>query len=165
MPATRSAPANDPSRAPIAGFLALVLPGLGHLYVGDRGRGIIFAVVISVTFWAGVAIGGVRTTVDLTQRKAWFLAQLCSGTHVLAVLAIQKIPPPEAWRDPHPKDNGWPRAFWPSEDIAVVYTGVAGLLNLLVILDVLIRAEGSAAPHGREPPDERRRPRAKAKTA
>ena len=156
MRSTRAA-VQDPSRAPIAGFLGLVFPGLGHLYLGDRIRGIIFAVVISVTFWGGVAIGGVRTTVDLQERKAWFLAQLCAGTHVLAVLAVQRIDPPEGWRDPDPEDDGWPRAFWPAEDIAVVYTGVAGLLNLLVILDVLIRAEGPAGPHGREPPGPGRR--------
>ena len=33
---------------------------------------------------------------------------------------------------------------WPSGDIASVYTGVAGLLNLLIIIDALVRAEGLA---------------------
>ena len=33
------------------------------------------------------------------------------------------------------------KAPWPASSIAVVYSGVAGLLNLLVIIDALARAE------------------------
>lgn len=142
-------------RVPLAGLLALAFPGLGHWFIGDRGRGMVFCAVIGVTFWGGVAIGGVRSTVDVEQRKAWFAAQLCVGSQVIVVLIGQRIA--AAVMDTDEGGEGLPRAYWPSEDIAVVYTGVAGLLNLLVILDALMRAEVVAVPRGGAPPGKRKR--------
>lgn len=122
--------ANNIARISLAGFLSWLLPGLGHLYLGQRRRGAILFVVIAVTFWGGVAVGGVSNTVDPKNRTAWFMAQISTGTHALAVL-------------------GWKSALgdtekgysFQAEEVAVVYTGVAGLLNLLVILDALARAD------------------------
>ncbi len=142
-------------RVPLAGLLALLFPGLGHWFIGDRRRGMVFCAVIVVTFWGGVAIGGVRSTVDVEQRKAWFAAQLCVGSQVVAVLIGQRIA--AAAIGTEAGDEGLPRAYWPSEDLAVVYTGVAGLLNLLVILDALVRAEVVAVPQGGAPPGKRKR--------
>ena len=158
MPSTRTTTSGSLNRTPIVGLLAFLVPGLGHLYLGDRARGIIFCVVITVTFWGGVAIGGVRSTIDTQERKAWFLAQLCSGSNTLVILTARWIAPTHL----DPEKGDFPRAYWPAEDIAVVYTGVAGLLNLLIILDALVRSElASMLPrpirHGREPPDKRKR--------
>ena len=41
-------------------------------------------------------------------------------------------------------------AYYPADDIAIVYTGVAGLLNVLVIFDVLSR--GSPRPASESSP-------------
>lgn len=142
-------------RVPLAGVLALLFPGLGHWFIGDRGRGMIFCAVIGVTFWCGVAIGGVRSTVDVEERKAWFAAQLCAGSQAVVVLIGQRIA--AAAIGTEAGAEGLPRAYWPSEDLAVVYTGVAGLLNLLVILDVLVRAEVVSVPPGGAPPGKRKR--------
>jgi len=154
MPAKRPEGRPDPTLAPKVGLLAYLVPGLGHFYLGERTRGIIFCAVITVTFWCGVAIGGVRTTVDTQQRRAWFIAQLCAGANTLAIVGVQKVF--------EERFKSLPKAYWPAEDIAVVYTGVAGLLNLLVILDALVRAEKGVrvpipVPHGREPPERRAR--------
>ena len=160
MPSTRPTARTDVNRAPLVGLLAFLVPGLGHLYLGDRARGIIFCVVITVTFWGGVAIGGVRSTIDHKERKAWFLAQLCSGSNTLVIMGARFVAPTRFTATP--ENGGLPKAYWPAEDIAVVYTGVAGLLNLLAILDALVRSETSSMlprpiPHGREPPDKRKR--------
>ncbi len=134
-------------RAPIAAILAWLIPGLGHIFLGHKVRGVIFLVVITLTFWTGVAVGGVkcvdphkpvqqRSTSQQQRargRSWWFFAQIMNGgyavaTHAVGVRAAERAT----------------YLSWPSGDIASVYTGVAGLLNLLIIIDALVRAEGLA---------------------
>lgn len=97
--------------------------------------------VIAVTFWSGVAIGGVKNTVNPNDRSLWFLGQVCAGVHPLAALTWgrQIDIPPDA------DQTEW-IAFGQSEDISVIYTAIAGMLNILIILDVLMRAERPLAP-------------------
>jgi hypothetical protein len=122
---------------PIIALLAWVVPGLGHWFLGQRARALIFFVVICVTFWAGVAVGGVRSTVHLRDNGAWIAAQLCTGPQSLAAVYLSQADE-SAYRDLH-------KAPWPASNISVVYTGIAGLLNLLVIIDSLSRADGREA--------------------
>jgi hypothetical protein len=134
---------------PLVGVASWLVPGLGHLLIGDKTRGIIFLIAITVTFWGGVAIGGVRSTIDPQNRKAWFMAQICGGANAIAGLTWSK----RIQVDPdQPSDL---LAYWPVDDIAVVYTGVAGLLNLLVVFDALGRADNrrlTIPPPRRAPP-------------
>lgn len=124
-------------RAPVAGLLAWLVPGLGHMFIGHRGRGLVFLVTITATFWTGVAIGGVRATVDPQERTLWFMAQLCTGANTGAAYALHAV------LDAAARSGGTkaPIGPWLSAEVGVHYTGVAGLLNLLVILDALVRAE------------------------
>jgi hypothetical protein len=130
-------------RTSIAGFLTWAVPGLGHIYLGHRGRGLVLLVAITATFWSGVAIGGVRETVDPQKRKLWFTAQLCTGGQTIAALALHRS------LDRAGAPN--PAGHWLTTDIGVHYTGVAGLLNLLVILDAIGRAD-RPGPNGRGKP-------------
>ncbi len=126
-----------PPSAAIATVFAWLLPGLGHYWIGERGRGAIFFVVTTVTFWGGIAVGGVRTTITPRENGAWIAAQLCVGPQALGALYLSNQQVELAKKQgqvPH-------RAAWPSSNIAVVYAGVAGLLNLLIIIDVLARVQ------------------------
>ncbi len=140
--ATRAVLADPASLARIsaAGLLSWVLPGLGHLYIGDRTRGIVCMVTIVVTFWTGVAIGGVRATVDPQERTLWFFAQLCSGGNVGAAYLLRGDAPRASRTVSSAQVAAW-AGPWVSADVGVHYTGVAGLLSILVILDSLGRAE------------------------
>jgi hypothetical protein len=120
----------------IAGVLAWILPGAGHLYIGERTRGIIFLVTIAVTFWTGVAIGGVKNTVNPRDRSLWFLGQICAGGHTLATLAWSKAIP-----EPAEQGSTSRYAYGRAEEVSVVYTAICGMLNVLIILDALVRAE------------------------
>ncbi len=128
---------NPVIRVPIVGLLAWIVPGLGHFFIGERVRGLIYLVTITVTFWGGVAIGGVCDTVNRQERTAWFMAQSCTGVYALTAhfwgqhlgRGDKDKLPPEC------------RAHWMSAETGVVYAGVAGLLNILVILDALARAD------------------------
>ena len=125
-------------RVAIAGLLAWLAPGLGHVYIGERRRGIILFVTIALTFWSGVAIGGIRTTVDPEHRPVWFMAELCAGGHALtAWVARGALPQLETGTASSKPFVG----NWVSTDIGVHYCGVAGLLNLLIIIDALARAD------------------------
>jgi len=128
---------------PVAGFLAWLLPGLGHIYTGHRARGIVCLVTVTATFWTGVAIGGVPQTVNPHERQLWFAAQLCTAGNALTAYAITPLVTSDSGSAPRGAESAHdpPPAHWMSADIGVHYTGVAGLLNLLVIFDALARAE------------------------
>lgn len=146
----QSASAKSALDVPVAGLLAWLIPGLGHIYLGHRARGLVCLVTITATFWTGVAIGGVHATVDPHQRKLWFVAQLCTAGNTLSGYALNRATVP----GPAGKDPAVVVAHWASADVGVHYTGVAGLLNLLVILDAIGRAEPRLARRqdDREPP-------------
>lgn len=124
--------------APVAALMAWLVPGLGHWLLGERARGAVFFVVICVTFWAGVAVGGVRSTVTPKENGAWIAAQLCAGPQAVAAMYLGK-------RDLTLNGNRH-KAPWPASNISVVYAGIAGLLNLLVIIDTLSRCEAAPVP-------------------
>ncbi len=141
-------------RAATAGLLGWIVPGLGHIFIGDRIRGIICLATIVLTFWTGIAIGGVRGTVDPHERSLWFVAQLCTGANAGVVYMIRENLPA-----PGETDRASAPPSWVSSEIGVHYTGVAGLLNILVILDAMARAERNGAGQGlgkRGPPAELR---------
>lgn len=125
------------ARSPIvAAVLAWVVPGLGHWYLGEKRRAIILFVVLTTTFWGGVAVGGVRSTVTPRENGAWIAAQLCAGSNAIVALGFHSV----AVRN-HGDEF---KAPWPASTISVVYAGITGLLNLLVILDALARSEPQA---------------------
>ena len=120
-------------RGPVAGLLAWVFPGLGHFFLGHHAHGLVFMVTIVATFWTGVALGGVRATVDPKERTLWFTAQMCTGANALAAYGLHHAV----------ANSDTPLGPYLSSEVGVHYTGVAGLLNILVILDAIGRATGS----------------------
>lgn len=123
-------------RAPIAGLLTWLVPGLGHIFLGHRGRGLVLLVAVTATFWSGVAIGGVTSTVDPREHRLWFFAQVCTGGNTGVAYALNR-----AVRSTWTPGETHAGSHWVSAEVAVHYTGIAGLLNLLVILDAIVRAD------------------------
>lgn len=148
----KQAQSDLPIRIPISAFLAWLVPGLGHWYIGERVRGAIFFVTITLTFWTGVAVGGFRATIDLNERPLWFMGQVCNGVYALTSYAASnamtraEAPPPDGGRTHRRMKRPSPlTAHWISTDVAIHYTGVAGLLNILIILDAMLRADPNIA--------------------
>lgn len=122
---------------PIAGILSWILPGLGHIYLGHRKRGLVLLVTITATFWTGVAIGSVQGTVDPTERRLWFFAQIGTGGNTLSALALNRV----TTADDRSRNKKPLVTNWVAAEVGVHYTGVAGLLNILVIFDAVSRAD------------------------
>jgi hypothetical protein len=145
-----STPASDQplTRMIVAGLFSWLLPGSGHLLIGDKLRGWLFLIVITLTFWTGVAIGGVKNTVSPADRTLWFAGQICAGGHSLAALTWSRAiaGPREAGTFPA-SVIGYGR----SEEVSVVYTAIAGMLSILVILDAMVRSEQGVKPAAAAP--------------
>jgi hypothetical protein len=122
----------DNASPALVGLAAWALPGLGHWLLGQRSRAIVLFVTIMLTYWTGIAVGGIRYTVDLPTNALWFVGELGAGPQVVALyLATMR--------------QELPAVPWPDSDIAIIYAGVAGLLNMLVI------QTRSAAPPASDP--------------
>lgn len=123
----------DPTKPPyMTGILAWLIPGAGHWYLGMKARGAIIFVVIALLFWSGVAVGGIRSTVDPGRNTHWFMGQICAGGHTLAALTITRT---IEWSGK--KGVSWGKS---RDIVGVVYSGVAGLLNLLAVFDAIVRS-------------------------
>jgi len=146
----------------LSAFLAWLIPGLGHLYQGRTAKAILFFVCIMGTFAYGVCLGG-RS--DLGWGRAvylsWrpddkslpFLCQIWIGLPAFpALIQANRVKsgkpplwggfmaPPELGSD-GPEGNPTLHEVWKGLstrlEYAITYTMIAGLLNILVILDAL----------------------------
>ncbi len=141
------------------------MPGLGYWLLGQRTRGLTIGVTVILLFLAGILIGGVRvlevpgynrdggkiivsrgadarwvmTVAPLSEiaNKPWSITQVLTGPLGLFGFFAS------AWAS---RPSG-PAMSAPGvgvhshvNEIAVLYTAVAGMLNLLAILDASARA-------------------------
>lgn len=148
----------------IAGLLAWALPGLGHIYQGRTGKGILFFVCIMGTFFYGLYMGNghvVYAATNWEQQYRWqYICQLGVGLPSTPMLIQRSLaddgkPPlfnsdfmrqPKNGPIPSEDDSGkgakqpnelakWIVDTHPFFELGTVYTVVAGLLNVLVICD------------------------------
>ncbi len=84
----------------LAAFLAWLVPGLGHMYQGRTGKGVLFFVCIVGTFYYGLYIGGGRvvyaSTADVFSKQfleRWqYICQVGAGLPALpAVVQRQRL--------------------------------------------------------------------------
>ncbi len=139
---------------PIVALAAGWVPGLGHWLVGQRTRGAMIGVTVATLYLGGLLIGGVRVidvpTYDVNgqkianasvlneiRAKPWAIAQVMAGPLGVAsgAASVWAAAPDSITRQPrgvksHARVN----------EIGVLYTAVAGMLNLLAILDAVGRA-------------------------
>jgi len=170
-----------PGRALVAGLLAWLIPGAGHVYLGRTVRGVIICICIHAMFWSGVAVGGVFTVEPLRERW-WFSVQMATGVSGLAGWVHQdrmrrritsRFEDPRL-RSPTPvrgRRDEWWKAYtaaqadkgvalvYPASVVARAYTGIAGMLNLMCVFDVvclgLIGRLGEPDRAGRRKPPDR----------
>jgi TM2 domain-containing membrane protein YozV len=147
--------------SPLAGFLSYVVPGLGQIYQGRIGKGLLFLVCLYSLFFYGMALGSWRNVYLSDSARfsnAWGLptplANLYNRLQFAGQVWIGAAAWPALWQynfDTKPEEQtifgNFERA--PTEDqlnklqregdktwdLGWMYTVIAGVLNILVIYD------------------------------
>jgi hypothetical protein len=130
--------ARDSSRTVAAGLLAWVWPGLGHLYLRRRGKALVLMGSILALFVLGVAMDSkLQLTLGLEDPLAalFSLAQMGIG----APYVMARFLGLGGQADPAELVQ---LVKSPNFEYGNTFTAVAGLLNILVILDALDTARG-----------------------
>lgn len=140
-----------PAAWPLAALLAWVLPGLGHYVIGERTRGLIVGVTLLSLFFGGMLVGGIDV-VDFRRDTIWFVGQALFGPIALGANGLHVVldPPPkldkidleQRYPGPHPPPYDEPRYYTSIgrvNELGTLYCTLAGVLNLLAILDVVGR--------------------------
>lgn len=110
--------------------LAWLIPGAGHLLGGHKARGIIFTITIHGLFAAGLLIGGLKS-LNPADQPIWSKIQYLAGWPMIAASHIQQNTIPT--KDYAPA----------TQEVGTVYCGIAGMLNLLVVFDAMLRLTGA----------------------
>ena len=118
------------------GLLAWLIPGGGHWMLGMRDRALIIFFAVTSTFILGLALGSIEV-IDPQHSKAWFFAQILTGLPTIIVTFLQN----NSVGVLQTLDAQGHAIFGRGVDLAQVYTGIAGLLNLLCVVDALFRAQ------------------------
>jgi hypothetical protein len=132
---------NATTRMLQTGILAWILPGAGHFYLGHRGMAIVFFVAITFAYGTGLAVGGVKNSINPRVNRWLFLAEIGIGGYTTVGYLVSNALPT------YPPDELSPYvSFYPESDVAQIYLAVGGLLNLLALLDAVTRAQTGGLP-------------------
>lgn len=122
--------ARDASRTWAAGLLAWIWPGLGHLYLGRRGKGLVLMASILALFVMGVMMDS-RLQLHLGLEDPLALLFSAAQMGIGAPYVMARLLGFEAGL-----------VTSPTYEYGNTFTAVAGLLNILVVLDALDTARG-----------------------
>lgn len=172
-PSRESDETPDPALAPqsqwqpTAAIATWILPGLGHALLGHRVRGLILCTAIMGLWLLGLVLAGVgsinhQPAVDQFDAQSqsrgvrwWFVGQVMVAPTLVVNAVRHRLDsgerPLPAW--PGEPDPPYEPAIGHMDEQGVLFTTIAGLLNLLCIIDVLYcdpRRMGQALP-GLEP--------------
>lgn len=125
-------------------FLSWLVPGLGHWLLGKKVRAGVFAAVIVASFVTGVLLDGELAVPQQNSPLSWFFAFGCLGNGVLYLLRLLWVNGLDGLLSasfPYGLQGGGdPIAAGFFYGKTFLYT--AGLMNLLVVLDVHDIARG-----------------------
>ncbi len=107
------------------GLLAWLIPGAGHFLLKEKKRAIIISATIVLTFCAGLYVGSIGV-INPVGAKSWYVAQIINSP-IVAVLGYLAT-------------TGDYRVFGRPNEIGQIYTTIAGLLNLLCIVNAVYLA-------------------------
>ncbi|MEM9419696.1 MAG: DUF6677 family protein [Planctomycetota bacterium] len=137
-PPRSGAPRQSPKWNFAAAFLGWLLPGLGHFILGQPHRAVILGTTIGSLWLSGLLIGGI-SVIDRNDHPAWFLGQMLIAPSFAAnQYRVKLVREHDGTFDPEDNPPFEP-AFARAHEQGTLFTSLAGLLNLLAIIDVLYR--------------------------
>lgn len=127
-------------------MLAWLWPGLGHISIGQKRRGLLVMFGVLFLVVVGILVGGIDA-VDRVEDRLWFYAQGLCGPVVFAIDLlnqnyIKNLPPEKLLQA-----TGLARV----NEMGTLFVALAGLMNLVVILDALHFAPRPASALARRP--------------
>ena len=140
----------DAEWSPQAAVCAWLWPGLGHIVLGERRRGVLIMIGMCCLILVGTLVGGVDS-VDRRQDGYWFMAQMFCGPVVFGLEWVNQavVRPQELdWTDEDLREafiENDPalirhlerRSLGRVNEMGTLFIAMAGLMNLVVILDAL----------------------------
>ncbi len=119
------------SRNPfVASVLAWVFPGLGHFYLGRRGAGVLFALIVTACFVLGLSFEGRLYTIESGQPLTILATFAVYGAGLLNISARLL------------SNNPSGTVLAVTYEYGCAYLLTAGLMNLLLMLDAWDIATG-----------------------
>lgn len=127
-----------------AAVAAWLVPGLGHFLCGHTRRGLILLLCIGGMWTGGLLIGGISVVQSRSSEgmlRPWYLGQAVIAPSIAVEYTHDRYRARFAGRDPMPTDASIPYqpAYGRAYEIGTLYTALAGLLNLLAIVDIVYR--------------------------
>jgi len=107
------------------GALAWLVPGAGHYALNEKRRAIVIFAFIVLTFLVGLYVGSIGV-IDPVHARPWYAAQVMNSPVVMILGRISA--------------GGNYRVFGRANEIGQIYTSIAGLLNLLCIVNAVYTA-------------------------
>jgi len=117
----------------VAAALAWLFPGLGHLYLGRRGRALAYAAIVVTTFLLGLSFQGRLYTVEAGQPLTVLATFAVHGSGILPIAARALL------------DNPGGAILSVTFEYGCAFLLTAGLMNLLLMLDAWDIATGRKA--------------------
>ncbi len=121
------------------GLVAWLMPGAGYYLLNDVKRCMLVGVTIVLTFSLGLYIGSIGV-IDKTHHKPWYVAQVMNspvvilmGNHVANTAHQSDVDRIDNKNDPAQAYTVYAR----QAEIGQIYTSIAGLLNLLCIVNAV----------------------------
>lgn len=109
-------------RTRLAVIVAWLFPGAGHFFLGRRRRGLLLGGAVVATFVLGMVLADFRNIHPYGRHWVWGIAHAYAGLlSVIAALATHSLK--------ITADN-------PHYQAGCLYSGAAGLLNILLMVDV-----------------------------
>jgi hypothetical protein len=136
----------EPSFNIPAAILGWLLPGVGHWKVGEKARGMLVLLGVGGLFLLGVLVGGVDC-VDRREDGMWFIAQAGAGGLAFAtdelntaILKSGRVGEllPLAVQSGTVMVSSF-KGAGPANEIGTLLCGLAGMMNVIAVLDVLYR--------------------------
>lgn len=116
------------------GLLSWLIPGGGYFLLKEKKRAWVILVTISLLFIVGLYVGsiGVVDKVSIADKPwiisklSWYTAQIFVSPAVMIIGSIT--------------ESGQYQVYGKPEEIGQIYTGIAGLLNFLCIINAVYLA-------------------------
>jgi hypothetical protein len=109
----------------VVALVGWLVPGGGHFLLKEKKRSVIIFTAIVLTFCIGIYVGSIGV-IDPVGAWPWYLAQILNSP-LVAVLGHYSA------------GGGFPAYGRPGE-IGQIYTSIAGLLNLLCVINAVYLA-------------------------